>query len=63
MGNDVETAISRGVDRDADSNLPGIRDAGPVVTEVVADKVTDVETAKTRVVTEIKITNKNIFKD
>jgi hypothetical protein len=51
----VEMQTFRAGDKDADSNLPVIRDAVPVGTEAAADKVTDEETAKIRVVTEIKI--------
>jgi hypothetical protein len=51
----VEMGTFRAEDKDADSNLPGIRDA-----EVAADKVTDGETDKIRDVSEIKIHYKQL---
>jgi hypothetical protein len=51
----VEMQTFRAGDKDADSNLPGIRDAEPVVTEAAADKVLDGETSKIRDVLEIEI--------
>jgi hypothetical protein len=51
----VEMGTFRAEDKDADSNLPGIRDAVVTLTEVAADKDTDGETAKIRDVSEIRI--------
>lgn len=50
-----EMQIFRAEVQDGFSNLPGIRDVVPAVTEVAADKVTDGETSKIRDVSEIKI--------
>ena len=50
----VEMETFRAGDKDGASNLPEPNVAWPAGTEAAADKVTDVETAKTRDVSEIK---------